>query len=1120
MKKSILITFFTMIWVGIYCQTVDYPGAVGNFAPTCNYATGRTASIDTWVNHWIGTGTYAGAISWFLNCSSGVSAHFVIRASDGQITQTVKVANTAWHCGATGYPLNNPRSIGIEHEATTSNPSNWNSLPMLTSSTNMACYFTGLYNIPRTRALPGIREHKEMPGTNTSCAGTIPWTTWMNMLNSSVNNGCSSSPSQILCNNDNPCSSQSLTINTNGICNNTNCSTVNANPPSPDIPYSGSTNCTSNYQPGRYDDDVWFTITPSSTNQITIRVTPTSNTGNFDPAVGLYQGTCSSLSQIGCADTYGVGATENLIFTPNSGTTYYIRVFSYGIGSTYSGDFQICTFSSTCTPPSAPSANSANNVSQTGFQANWGSVSGATSYRLDVSTSSSFSSFVSGYNDLNVGNVTSYNVSGLSGNTFYYYRVRAFNNCVSSNSNTITQATSSSSPTDPCTSITTISACGSGNTQTFTSGGSGAWFTSTANDCGYNSPGIEKIFSFTAPLTGNYSIQVTAASGFVDYLWKSGSCTSSGWTCIEDIISAGQYGNMYWTAGTTYFLLLDDENNITGTHTFYINCPSAPCNPPAQPGSISGNPSLCQGDSETYSVNQVTGATSYTWQFPSGWSGTSTTSSITLTSGSLGGTISVTADNSCGSSPQATIQVSVNQAPTVSVNPPNATICSGGNGVLLQASGTAQNYSWSPTTGLNTSSGQSVTANPATTTTYTVTANNGNCSATSQATVVVSNQPTASIYPGNPVLCSNGSLILSASSGISYSWTGPNGFNSSSQTVSISNTGLYSVTITDPGGCSGSATATVNVIQSPALTVNAGTNQVIAPSSTTTLGGNPTASGGTSPYTYAWTPAGSLDNAGIANPQATPTANTTYTLTVTDANGCTATSIVSVNISGSTNCQVTLNPSNMNIPADPGNHTITLTIDPGCPWTVIENCNWLTFTNTSGSGSATLTFTVTQNNLAIAKTCVVNVNGEIMTITQNPCMAPSADFTASQQAGIVPFSVTFYDNSSNSPTQWAWTFPGGSPSSSTLQTPTVTYNSEGIFDVTLKVTGACGYNTLTKSSYIGVLSTGIDNTVLSSGISVYPNPNKGTFTVRGEMSGSEIVYLNLFSALGQLVHSD
>ena len=72
------------------------------------------------------------------------------------------------------------------------------------------------------------------------------------------------------------------------------------------------------------------------------------------------------------------------------------------------------------------------------FTANWRSVSDATGYRLDVSTTKSFSSYVPGYQNLDVGNTTSYNVTGLSPNTTYFYRLRAYNgNGTSPNSNVI-----------------------------------------------------------------------------------------------------------------------------------------------------------------------------------------------------------------------------------------------------------------------------------------------------------------------------------------------------------------------------------------------------------------------------------------------------------------------------------------------------------------------------------------------------------------------------------------------------------------------------------------------------------------------------------------------------------
>ena len=85
------------------------------------------------------------------------------------------------------------------------------------------------------------------------------------------------------------------------------------------------------------------------------------------------------------------------------------------------------TFTVTLAPPAAPTVSSATDVTQTGFTANWNSASRATGYRLDVAKDNGFTSFVSGFNNLDVGNVTGKVVSGLSPSTPYYYRVRAYN---------------------------------------------------------------------------------------------------------------------------------------------------------------------------------------------------------------------------------------------------------------------------------------------------------------------------------------------------------------------------------------------------------------------------------------------------------------------------------------------------------------------------------------------------------------------------------------------------------------------------------------------------------------------------------------------------------------------
>ncbi len=117
---------------------------------------------------------------------------------------------------------------------------------------------------------------------------------------------------------------------------------------------------------------------------------------------------------------------------------------------------------------------------------------------------------------------------------------------------------------------------------------------------------------------------------------------------------------------------------------------------------------------------------------------------------------------------------------------------------------------------------------------------------------------------------------------------------------------------------------------------------------------------------------------------------------------------------------------------------------------------------------------------------ILHPNGDILSVgffqnqfSQNDLLAlrltngvdlspPVATFSASNTSGCAPLSVSFSDQSSNNPTAWNWQFQGGTPSSSTMQHPTVTYFTPGTYDVTLSTSNVGGSSSSTKNNFITV----------------------------------------------------
>lgn len=111
-------------------QSTDYSPAIWNAAGSCNYSSRSGTAVSAVTIHTV-QGSYAGCISWFQNCSAGVSAHYVVRSSDGQITQMVLESSKAWHVGS-----ENPYTIGLEHEGYVTDAS-WYTTAMYTESADL-----------------------------------------------------------------------------------------------------------------------------------------------------------------------------------------------------------------------------------------------------------------------------------------------------------------------------------------------------------------------------------------------------------------------------------------------------------------------------------------------------------------------------------------------------------------------------------------------------------------------------------------------------------------------------------------------------------------------------------------------------------------------------------------------------------------------------------------------------------------------------------------------------------------------------------------------------------------------------------------------------------------------
>lgn len=296
----------------------------------------------------------------------------------------------------------------------------------------------------------------------------------------------------------------------------------------------------------------------------------------------------------------------------------------------------------------------------------------------------------------------------------------------------------------------------------------------------------------------------------------------------------------------------------------------------------------------TYAWTPTTGLSSATVSNPTANPTTTTTYTLTTTNTASG----------CTATDQVLVTVD-NQGPTVNAGIDLSKTCvSNVNGATIGMTAIAGNsYTWTPASGLSSTTIANPFANPTVTTTYTLSSTNPTtgCTATDQIVVTVNNTPpTANAGLDATVSCNTnvGGALLGTPTvaGNSYSWTPSTGLNSSTLSQPTANptaNTTYNLTVTTTAsGCTSTDQVLVTVNTTPA-TANAGPDGSVNCLNNGTgygLGSTPIAG-----MTYAWTPSTGLSSATVANPMANPTAATVYTLTATNAaSGCTATDQVTV----------------------------------------------------------------------------------------------------------------------------------------------------------------------------------------------------------------------------------
>jgi hypothetical protein len=623
-------------------------------------------------------------------------------------------------------------------------------------------------------------------------------------------------------------------------------------------------------------------------------------------------------------------------------------------------------------------------------------------------------------------------------------------------------ATASGSLTCSRTSVTlTGSSTTSGATFSWTgpSGFTATGATATATAAGTyiltaTNPATGCTATATVTVTGSTTVPaglaITAANNVTqltcstNFTTLSGTSTTSGvtysWSGPNNFTASSSAINVF-NAGTYTMTVTNPVNGCTASTSVAITANVTP------PAGVAITPSLttltCSNPSALLTGSSTTSGVSYTWTGPGSF--TAATSAVTtVTPGEYILTVT-NPTNGCTTSTAATVDA--NFAPPAGVTAiNNGPLTCSMNAVTLTGNSTTAGatYAWTGPGNFTASSAIATTRVPGI---YTLTVTSPANGCTSIANTVVAQDTatpsslTIGSGTGSPILtCSNPNTTLTASSstsGINYSWSGPNSFTGSSASVSVSSPGTYIVTATNSSnGCSSSTSANItqNITPPSGLLLTSNPATAVLTCATTSIAFNANASG--SKVGYAWTGPGGFTFNGQTTDLSVPGS---YSVTATDStNGCSSTATATVTQNITPPSAVTIGSATGTTIINCTNPTLTLTAGSTPNTATYSWSGPNSYTANTGTTSVTIPGTYTVTATLLSNGCSKTANVLIALDTASPAGITTSSVPANATLTCTNPNVVLTGSSATPGVTYSWTGPNNfsAPGSSvTVATP-------------------------------------------------------------------------------------